>query len=115
VFYGNDEQKRLALKTKERAAARLGRPVTTEILPLATFYVAEDYHQKYRLRHKSDFMREFKAMYPNDADLMNSTAAARVNGFLAGNGSAELLDEEIDDYGLSPEAAAKLREMVNRR
>ncbi len=115
VFYGNEEQKKLALKTRDRAAARVGRPITTEVLPLGTFYLAEDYHQKYRLRSRRDLMREFQAMYPNDADFVNSTAAARVNGFLGGNGSATLLDKEIDSYGLSPEGTARLRELAKRK
>ncbi len=115
VFYANDEQQRLALQTRDRAAQRAGRPITTEVLPLQTFYLAEGYHQKYRLRGRREFMREFQAMYPNEADFVNSTAAARVNGFLGGEGSAELLDKEIDSYGLSPEAAAHLREYVRRR
>jgi hypothetical protein len=115
IFYQNAEQKRLAEVTKARAAARAGRPITTAVLPLGTFYLAEDYHQKYRLRGQRDLMREFTAMYPNDADLVNSTAAARVNGFLGGNGTPELLEKEIAQYGLSPDGAARLRELVHRR
>jgi peptide-methionine (S)-S-oxide reductase len=114
VFYHNDEQKHLALKTRDAAAARAGLPLTTQILPLGTFYLAEDYHQKYRLRGRRDLMREFQAMYPNDADFVNSTAAARVNGFLDGNGSPELLAKEIDTYGLSPQGAVRLRELAKR-
>jgi peptide-methionine (S)-S-oxide reductase len=114
VFYQNDEQQRLAEKTRDAAAARAGLPITTQILPLGTFYRAEDYHQKYRLRGRRDLMREFKAMYPDDADFVNSTAAARVNGLLDGNGSPEQLEKEIDSYGLSPEGAALLRELVKR-
>jgi hypothetical protein len=115
VFYHNDEQKRLALRTKEAAAARMGIPIKTPVLPRGTFYLAEAYHQKYRLRGQRDLMREFRAMYPDDADFVNSTAAARVNGFLDGNGSPELLEKEIDSYGLSPQGAARLRELVQSR
>ena len=115
IFYHNDEQKRLAVQTKEAAAAMKRLPVTTQILPLGTFYLAEGYHQKYRLRGQRELMREFRAMYPDDADFVNSTAAARVNGFLDGNGSPELLEKEIDSYGLSAQAAARLRELVQSR
>jgi peptide-methionine (S)-S-oxide reductase len=115
IFYQNDEQKRLALKTKDAAAARTGRPITTPILPLDKFYLAEAYHQKHTLRGRRDLMREFRAMYPDDSDFINSTAAARVNGFLEGNGSPELLEKEIDSYGLSLQTAARLRELVQSR
>jgi len=53
IFYHAPEQKRLAEASKE-ALARSGRfkkPMATEILPLAKFYSAEDYHQDYYLKH----------------------------------------------------------------
>jgi len=49
VFYHDEEQKRIAEKSRD-ALARSGKftkPVATEILPLTTFYEAEDYHQDY--------------------------------------------------------------------
>jgi hypothetical protein len=39
---------------------------------------------------------------------MNSTAAARVNGYLGGHGSEEMIRKEIDQLGLSPEARQRL-------
>ena len=57
VFYHNEEQKRLALATRDREAARRGSPVTTQILPATEFWLAEDYHQKYMLRRRSNLMR----------------------------------------------------------
>jgi methionine-S-sulfoxide reductase len=115
VFYADEAQKDLALKTRDRTAAKLGQRVTTEVLPLGTFYLAENYHQKYRLRCQRAFMNEFRAMYPNEADFVNSTAAARVNGVLGGNGTPQLLGQEIDGYGLSPDLAGRLHEYVSRR
>jgi hypothetical protein len=47
-------------------------------------------------------------MYPDAKDFMNSTAAARVNGYLAGHGSEEMIRQEIDQFGLSPEARQML-------
>lgn len=49
IYYQNDEQKRIALASKE-AIDRSGtykNPVVTEILPFTNFYPAEDYHQEY--------------------------------------------------------------------
>ncbi len=45
-------------------------------------------------------MAEFREIYPDDEDLMNSTAAARVNGYLGGCGTRKKLGREIDDFGL---------------
>ncbi|MHB0856378.1 MAG: hypothetical protein ACYC5M_02270 [Anaerolineae bacterium] len=43
---------------------------------------------------------------------MDSTAAARVNGYVGGYGSAEVLEREVDLLGLSPEATSRLWEKV---
>ena len=52
IFYHNEEQKRLAEKSKEAldASGRFHQPIATQILPASTFYPAEDYHQKYYLK-----------------------------------------------------------------
>jgi peptide-methionine (S)-S-oxide reductase len=60
-------------------------------------------------------MRELRAVYPDDKDFMNSTAAARLNGYLDGYGSLEVLQMELDSYGLSPEGRKKLLGLVKRR
>ena len=101
VFYSGDEQKRLALATREHLAARLGKPIHTEVVPFSRFYPAEAYHQKYYLRGNNQLLKELQRYYPHDDGLMNSTAAARVNGYLGHNGTAESLEAEIDRYGLS--------------
>jgi len=115
VFYHDEEQRRLAVETKEREAARLGAPVQTEIVPAAEFYLAEGYHQKYRLQQSRALVEEFRRIYPDDGSFIDSTAAARVNGYLGGHGTLEALDAELDDLGLSPEASRKLREIVAAR
>jgi peptide-methionine (S)-S-oxide reductase len=53
IFYGNDEQQRLAQSyvaqlTKEKA---FPKAIVTEIAPLRTFYLAEQYHQDYMVHH----------------------------------------------------------------
>jgi hypothetical protein len=53
-------------------------------------------------------MREFRAMYPDFADIVRSTAAARVNGYLSGYGTEEQLRRELDSLGLSEELETRL-------
>jgi peptide-methionine (S)-S-oxide reductase len=114
VFYHNDAQKKLALETRDREQARQRARIATKILPVETFYVAEDYHQKYVLREEASLMREFQAMLPDPKDFRNSTAAARVNGYLGGHGSKEMIQKEIDKLGLSPEARQTLLRVWER-
>lgn len=48
IFYLNQNQKNLALKSKKEKASQLwDDPIVTEITPASTFYLAEDYHQDY--------------------------------------------------------------------
>jgi len=49
IFYENDEQKRLAEKSKEalEKSGRYQKPIVTELIKASTFYKAEDYHQDY--------------------------------------------------------------------
>lgn len=111
IFFHNDEQKRLALETRDHEATKLKDKIFTEVIPFAKFYPAEAYHQKYYLQQVPELMREFSARYPAVRDLVKSTAAARVNGYLGGYGSLEVLKKEIEDLGLSPEGAKTLLEL----
>jgi peptide-methionine (S)-S-oxide reductase len=47
ILYHNDEQRRIAENSKAEAADLYPNPIVTEIVPLETFYRAEDYHQNY--------------------------------------------------------------------
>ena len=57
---------------------------------------------------------EFKAIYPHDIDFINSTAAARVNGYIGGNGSIKVLKGNIRDLGLSSGSQQRLLDFANR-
>ncbi|HET6459183.1 MAG TPA: hypothetical protein VFG29_00200 [Syntrophales bacterium] len=54
-------------------------------------------------------------MYPADRDLVNSTAAARINGYLDGYGTLADLEKDLPGFGLSPAAGKQLTDMVKRR
>lgn len=47
IFYHSPEQKATAEKAKQDAQALWQNPIVTQIVPEATFYPAEDYHQEY--------------------------------------------------------------------
>lgn len=84
IFYHTEEQRQLAEASKAREEARLGKKVYTEIKPAGTFWWAEDYHQKYYLQSSSGLSRELRAKYPDFKDFVNSTEAARANGYAGG-------------------------------
>ncbi len=115
VFTHDDEQKRLAEESRARIAKKLGKTVATEVLPFTRFYAAEDYHQKYYLRGHRQIMRQFLQHYPQAVDFMNSTAAARVNGYIGGYGTAAAYKADIDRLGLSAAAREEIEELVRLR
>lgn len=55
IFVGNAEEKMLAEESKERVAAQFNKPVQTKILPVATFYPAEGYHQNFHVTNASRY------------------------------------------------------------
>jgi len=101
VFYHNEEQRQIAISSKEREEARLGHSIVTEIIPFSEFYLAEDYHQKYYLRQEPGLFQELSAIYPDIGDFIDSTAVARLNGYAGGYGTWETLEKELNSLGLS--------------
>lgn len=113
IFYHNEEQKDAAIRSKNNL--KLDENIQTDIRPLREFYLAEEYHQKYYLKsNKGPVWEEFAEMYPNSS-FLNSTAATKVNGFIAGYGSHEVLERNIDDFGLSEEAEEELLSQFENR
>jgi len=112
IFVHDDEQARLARESKERFEATLGRRVYTEIVPYENFTLAEDYHQKFRLRGHHDVAAEYLSIYPRLQDFVNSTAVTRVNGFLGGCGSCLQLDADLPKLGLTSGTGSALRSAV---
>jgi len=84
ILTHSEEQYRLAIQSRDRRQAESGRSIRTVIKPLEQFYLAEDYHQKFYLRSRSDLESLLEAAYPEGVDWLDSTAAARLNG-MAGN------------------------------
>ena len=57
IFYTSEEQKKIAERVKEKWAksGKFKRPITTEVTAASTFYPAEDYHQKYLVKHPGGY------------------------------------------------------------
>jgi len=110
IFYHNDQQRDVAIKTRDQVQAKLQRTIYTEITPATEFYLAEDYHQKYYLRSSPGMLKCVK--YSTVRELVDSPIAARLNGYVGGYGSAEQLQREIDSFGLTEQARKQLQRIV---
>ncbi len=60
IFYHDGAQKRAADAAKSRAASQFTKPIATVILPAATFYSAEDYHQDYYAKKGIEYKSVFE-------------------------------------------------------
>ncbi len=112
VFYHNQEQKEAIDQSLASIAPQIRGSIQTKVMPYTGFTLAEDYHQKYILRRSSALLKEFQRMYPGLEGFVDSTAAARLNGYLAGHGGCDRLQAEIDDFGLSSEGRKQLLQAV---
>ncbi|AHM60134.1 peptide methionine sulfoxide reductase [Flammeovirgaceae bacterium 311] len=101
LFYHDEGQKQQVLQKKEQLEERLEQKVYTELNSYQEFYLAEERHQKYKLQRQPELLEEFRSMYPSFREFIDSTAAARVNGYLYGCGNCERLSSEIESFGLS--------------
>jgi peptide-methionine (S)-S-oxide reductase len=73
---------------------------------LERFTLAEDYHQKYELRSTPVLGDELVDVY--GPAVVDSTVAARLNGFVAGHGSEAQRSELLASVSLSPGALSEL-------
>jgi len=100
---------------KEKTGKWFNRQIQTQILPAETFYLAEDYHHKYLLQNTPRLWGDILEIYREDMmGWINSTAAARLNGYVGGYASVAQLEEEIDSLGLSGPAQEYLWQVVRR-
>ncbi len=115
IFVHNEVQRELANERIDQAEKERGLRPSTEIVDYVGFTRAERYHQKYRLQSSptlAPILDELKLLFETFDELVNSTAAARVNGYVSGFGSRELLEHEIGSFGLSQDAEALLLSVV---
>ena len=103
------EQARVSVAT---VADRLDASLSTEVIADAPFYRAEAYHQKHKLRHHSELMQAFRAIYSDEKALTNSPSATLVNGYVGGHRAPHHLDDDLPRLGLPPAATNTLRALV---
>jgi peptide-methionine (S)-S-oxide reductase len=107
VLAHDDHQREVAERTRAALESRTGKSVETAIETLDRFYLAEAYHQKYELRSTPVVADELEESY-GDA-FVDSTVAARLNGFVAGHGDRDEREALFAELALSPAALSEVR------
>eukprot|EP00117_Sycon_ciliatum_P033343 scpid99275/ scgid25678/ Peptide methionine sulfoxide reductase; Ecdysone-induced protein 28/29 kDa; Methionine-S-sulfoxide reductase; Peptide-methionine (S)-S-oxide reductase len=109
VVIFNEKQKLLAEESKKQHPGR-----AMYISKDTSFTPAGTAHQKYILQRNKDVFSALKLT--TEEQIMNSTPAARLNGFVAGFGCVAQLDKEWKMFGISDEAVYKrVRQLCGRR
>ena len=116
VFVHDETQARLAEASKAQIAAEktgrwFNRTIRTEVLPAETFYLAEDYLLQNSPRLWGDILEIYR---DHAMGWINSTAAARLNGYVGGYATLAQLNKEIKGLGLSIAGQENLRQIVQR-
>jgi len=101
IFYLTESQQQQAEQSYALQTRGSSTDITTGLEPAGVFYPAEDYHQKFLLRQSHWIFSELRALFQEAADFAASTAAARINGYLGCNGDPLMLQNQIEDFGLS--------------
>jgi peptide-methionine (S)-S-oxide reductase len=115
LFPRTDAQAEQAQASMAAAAEQLEDSLATEVIDDATFYRAEAYHQKHKLRRHPELFEALRAVYPSDPAFADAPAAALLNGYVGGQRAPRHLDADLPRLGLPSEAAARLRTLVERR
>ncbi|XP_015595547.1 peptide methionine sulfoxide reductase isoform X2 [Cephus cinctus] len=110
ILYHDEEQRAVAEKSRDHEQRERGETFVTEIQPFKKFYPAEDYHQKYRLQ-SHPWLIETLGLTDKEI-LRSSSLAAKLNGYLAGAGTSEQFERELDSLGLNEKAAQYVRKYV---
>ena len=115
LFFQDDNQEKLTRESREKIASKLDEKVNTELIGLKMFHMAEMYHQKYHLQGYEGLMIEYRDIYNNSiGDIINSTSAARVNGFIGGYGDISQFEKVFSDLGLSDDSFKLLTNIIKR-
>lgn len=105
LWCSTPEELTIAQQSARKIAEREGSPVATRVLPNTVFHPAEDYHQKWKLRRNERLFAALLKNYASEAELLASTAAAKLNAFESGHWSPG--ESGFKDIGLSPKFDAE--------
>ena len=108
IFVDGPDQERVARSVMKRVQDNSEGTIQTRILPATDFHLAGESQQKRALQGNDLLFGEFRSMYPDVWELVDSTAATRVNAYLSGSGTDEQLQAELESLGLSAAAREQL-------
>ncbi len=102
LLYHNEKQQAIAQQVKAEQEHETGKKIQTEFQPYTAFYRAEERHQKYFLNRFPKAVETILPLFPDYTTFVDSTIAARLNGFVREFGTLADIKAEISQWGLDP-------------
>ena len=99
-------------RVKKEMEAELREKIETEIAAYTQFAPAEERHQKYYLKRYPKALAQLEEFFPHPDLLLDSTFAARLNGFVKGFGTREGLRQEIMNWPIDEESRKMLMDRL---
>lgn len=101
--YQGEHQRESIDKVRREMEKSLGEAIETEIAVFENFTLADERHQKYYLKRYPNTLEQLQDLFPKPEHLIDSTFAARLNGFVKGYGKLRLLKSEIASWNIDEE------------
>lgn len=113
ILYNDEKEKMEALKSKDEKEKNENMSIYTDIESIGEFYSAENYHQKYYLQSLRTVSDEIKRSCENFSEFIDSRIAGRLNGYIKGYGSMNMLKEDLKTDLLSDKSKKRLVSIVD--
>jgi peptide-methionine (S)-S-oxide reductase len=110
----DETQREVAQKVKTNWEEKQDTVIQTEFQTYNSFFVAEDYHQKYYLKRFRSAAEFLLSHFLNHESFFHSTIAARLNGIAKGFGTIAAFRDEIENWGLDKSAKIVLFDILNQ-
>jgi len=98
--FRNAQQAAVIASVKKEMEVELGESIETEIAAFTDFTIAEERHQKYYLKRYPRALEQLISLFPDPALLVDSTFAARLNGFVKGFITRDALRDDIAEWDI---------------
>lgn len=115
IIVQNEQQYALAREVLAGWKQQHRQKPQTLLLPFHPFFPAEKRQQKYYLRKQPALMEEVRPLFFSFEAFARSTAAARLNSFLAGYGDSESMERALSQLNLPEKTKNRLIEKATLR
>lgn len=112
LFYRNEEQLYTMQRVQQTHTSELEKRAMTEIQAYRAWYPAEERHQKYYLQRQHEWMNQLRVWYPDQQELLQTTLAARLNGYSRGHGTTEQIQQELSDWSISDKTRSQIEQWL---